>query len=183
MSEFIELTGLEPLEDSLLTPVEKWQVLKVLIEQEETRLDRLKKLAAEFEQVVIDQFDAMEDYAPLKQLKFGVYQKWCPNCEQHRPGEESGENCTNESNIQIPAATIYQALRGHVRVAETPAAIMAMRAAGYGNFIVQKVDQEKFGKLYKETLEADNDFQFPDILQDHVKVYQRYELRQRINKK
>lgn len=166
MSEFIKLTGLEAINDHL-KPAEKWQVLRVLIEQEETRLDRLKKLAAEFEQVVIGQFDAMEDYAPLKQEAFELEPAYCYDVK----------------NIEVPAATIYQALRGHVRVAETPEALKAMRAAGYGNFIVQKVDQDKFSKMYKETLEADNDFQFPDILQPHVTVYQRYELRQRINKK
>lgn len=173
MSEFIELTGLEAINDHL-KPAEKWQVLRVLIEQEETRLDRLKKLAAEFEQVVIGQFDAMEEYTPLKQEAFEVTPVVCTTCgvDEYRLGD-----------IEVPAATIYQTLRGHVRVAETPAAIMAMRAAGYGNFIVQKVDQDKFSKMYKETLEADNDFQFPDILQPHVTVYQRYELRQRINKK
>lgn len=178
MSEFIELTGLEAINDHL-KPAEKWQVLRVLIEQEESRLDRLKKLAAEFEQVVIGQFDAMEEYTPLKQEAFELEPEFCPHCEL--PFYDQAHY--DVKNIEIPTATIYQALRGHVRVAETPAAIMAMRAAGYGNFIVQKVDQEKFSKLYKETLEADNDFQFPDILQPHVTVYQKYELRQRINKK
>lgn len=176
MSEFIKLTGLEAINDHL-KPAEKWQVLKVLIEQEESRLDQLKKLAAEFEQVVIGQFDAMEDYEALKMSEQRYIQKQCPIC-----GTQLGL-IFDTSAIRVPAATIYQALRGHVRMAETPAAIMAMRAAGYGSYIVQKVDQEKFSKLYKETLEADQDFQFPDILQPHVTVYQRYELRQRINKK
>lgn len=173
MSEFIDLTGLHAIDDHL-KPVVKWQVLKVLIEQEESRLDRLKKLAAEFEQVVINQFDAMEDYAPLKQEAITITPIVCTTCgvDEYRLGD-----------IEIPAATIYQTLRGHVRVAETPAAIMAMRAAGYGNFIAQKVDQDRFGKLYKETLETDQDFQFPDILQPHVTIYQKFELRQRINKK
>lgn len=177
MSEFIKLTGLESGYDEDLKPAEKWQVLRVLIEQEETRLDWLKKLAAEFEQVVIDQFDAMEDYEALKMSEQRYIQKQCPIC-----GTQLGM-IFDTSAIRVPAATIYQALRGHVRVAETPAAIMAMRAAGYGNFIVQKVDQDKFSKLYKEALEAYPEFQFPDILRDHVTVYQKFELRQRINKK
>lgn len=176
MSEFIALTGLEAINDHL-KPAEKWQVLKVLIEQEETRLDRLKKLAANLEQVVIDQFDAMEDYEALKMSEQRYIQKQCPIC-----GTQLGL-IFDTSAIRVPAATIYQALRGHVRVAETPEALKAMIAVGYSRFIAPKVDQEKFSKMYKETLEADQDFQFPDILQDHVTVYQRYELRQRINKK